>query len=137
MRVVVDCNVLVSAAMSPSTCREALSEITRFHTLLYCRETLQEFLEVARYPRIRPYFPRVKKIVRVMLRIGVEVTPSAQPIDLPDPDDAVYLQTALAGQADVLITGNRRHFPFADYRGIRILSPREFLMLTQEQGDKG
>jgi putative PIN family toxin of toxin-antitoxin system len=133
MRVVVDCNVLVSAAMSPSTCRQALAEIGRFHTLLYCRETLQELLEVANYPRIQPYFPRVKKIAGAMLRLGVEVRPSEEPIDLPDPDDAVYLQTALAGQADILVTGNRRHFPFAEYRGIR--KPREFLALTQAQAE--
>ena len=70
-----------------------------------------------------------------MLRLGVEVKPVDDPVDLPDPDDAVYLQTALAGQADILITGNRKHFPFEEYRGIRIVSPREFLMLTQEQGE--
>lgn len=134
MRVVVDCNVLVSAAMSPSTCRRCLSEIARSHTWLYSRATLQEFLEVAQYTHIKPYFPRVKKIIKVMLRLGVEVRPVDDPVDLPDPDDAVYLQTALAGQADILITGNRKHFPFEEYRGIRIVSPREFLMLTQEQG---
>ena len=72
------------------------SEIARFHTLLYCRETLQELLAVAKYARIQPYLPRVKKIAGTMLRLGVEVRPSEEPIDLPDPDDAVYLQTALA-----------------------------------------
>jgi uncharacterized protein len=136
MRVVVDCNVLVSAAMSPSTCREALSEITRFHTLLYSRETLQEFLEVANYARIQPYFPRIKKIVGAMLRLGVEVWPSGEPIDLPDTDDAVYLQTALAGQADILVTGNRKHFPFADYRASASCRRGSFWRSRRRNGSK-
>lgn len=134
MRVVIDCNVLVSAAMSPTTCRQALNEAARFHALLYSRETLRELLRVADYKRIRPFSRRVRKIARTLLRLGVEVRPAAEPVALPDPDDAVYLQTALAGQAEVLVTGNRRDFPFAEYQGVRILSPREFLELTQASG---
>lgn len=129
MRVVLDCNVLISAAISNSTCRQLLDEVARAHTLLYSQETLQEFLAVIRYTHLKPYHPRAKQILKLMLQIGVEVRPVEEPITLPDPDDATYLQTALAGQAEVLVTGNRKHFPFAEYRGIRILSPREFLDL--------
>jgi putative PIN family toxin of toxin-antitoxin system len=101
MRIVVDCNVLVSAAISRSTCRQVLDEVARFHTLCYSHETLHEFLRVSKYTYIKPYFPRVQKIVKTMLRVGIEVIPSEQSIDLSDPDDAVYLQTALAAKAEI------------------------------------
>ncbi|MGF1615051.1 MAG: putative toxin-antitoxin system toxin component, PIN family [Gammaproteobacteria bacterium] len=131
MRIVIDCNVLVSAALSRSTCRQVLNEVARAHTLCYSHETLHEFLRVSKYTYIKPYFPRVQKIVKTMLRVGIEVIPSPQSIDLPDPDDAVYVQTALTAQADILITGNLKHFPFESYEGVRILSPRAFLSLVQ------
>lgn len=131
MRVVLDCNVLVSAAISDSTCRKLLDGVARTHTLLYSRETVQEFVTVMGYTHLKPYHPRAKQILKLMLQIGVEVRPAEEPIDLPDPDDAVYLHTALAGKADVLVTGNQKHFPFPRYRGIHILSPREFLDLLE------
>ncbi len=46
---------------------------------------------------------------------------------LPDPTDESFLETALAGKADCLITGNAKHFPFSKRQGIAVLSPREFL----------
>lgn len=132
MRIVVDCNVLVSATMSRSACRQVLDEVARSHTLCYSHETLHEFLRVSKYTHIKPYFPRVQKIVKTMLRVGIEVIPLQQFVDLPDPDDAVYLQTALAAKAEVLITGNLKHFPFESYEGVKILSPRAFLNLVHD-----
>jgi putative PIN family toxin of toxin-antitoxin system len=133
MKVVLDCNVLVSAAISRSTCRQLFDEVARFHTFFYSREMLQEFLAVMKYTHLRPYYPRAKQIIKMVLRLGVEVRPAAVSIELPDPDDAVYLQTALAAKAEVLVTGNRKHFPFDDYQGIKILTPRELLSLLQQK----
>jgi putative PIN family toxin of toxin-antitoxin system len=133
MRIVVDCNVLVSAAISRSTCRQVLNEVTRSHTLYYSHETLNEFLRVSKYTYIKPYFPRVQKIVKTMLRVGIQVIPSQRSIDIPDPDDAVYLQTALAAKADILITGNLKHFPFDNYESVKILSPRKFLTFIRSE----
>ena len=45
---------------------------------------------------------------------------------LPDPDDDLVLETAVNGQAEALITFNRRHFePAAARFGIEILAPAE------------
>jgi predicted nucleic acid-binding protein len=48
-------------------------------------------------------------------------------IDLPDPDDEPFLEVAIAGRVEAIVTGNKRHFPKKDYKGVRILSPAEFL----------
>ncbi|MGA8185450.1 MAG: PIN domain-containing protein [Terriglobia bacterium] len=120
-----------TAAISRSTCQQVLNEVTRPHTLCYSHAMLREFLRVAKYTQIKPYFPRVQKTVKTMLRVDIEVVPAEQSIDLPDPDDAVYLRTALAANAEILITGNLKHFPFESYEGVKILSPRAFLSLTR------
>lgn len=49
-----------------------------------------------------------------------------------DPDDNMVLACAQEGMATHLVTGNKKHFPFSDYKGIKILSPREFLSLLQK-----
>ncbi len=46
---------------------------------------------------------------------------------LPDPNDDLVLEVAVAGQVDALVTYNRKDFVGADSFGIRILSPQEFI----------
>jgi predicted nucleic acid-binding protein len=41
--------------------------------------------------------------------------------------DEIYVSTAIAAQADALITGNRRHFPAELLCGTVILTPAEAL----------
>ena len=44
-----------------------------------------------------------------------------------DPDDDKFLETALAGGADFLVTKNLKHFPRKSYQGIRIVNVATFL----------
>jgi hypothetical protein len=47
-------------------------------------------------------------------------------VNLPDPDDAPFIEVALA--ADVpLVTGNERHFPAETQGGCLVLSPAGFV----------
>lgn len=56
---------------------------------------------------------------------GQRVTPaSISDANLPDPDDASFIATALAAGC-AIVTGNARHFP--DDRGVAILSPAQCL----------
>ena len=54
---------------------------------------------------------------------------SVQSLSLPDPEDRPFLEVALAGNADCLVTGNLRHFPAVACRGLPVVSPRAFLDL--------
>ena len=49
-----------------------------------------------------------------------------------DPDDNMVLACAEEGMATHLVTGNRKDFPFDGYKGIQILTPREFLNLIEK-----
>jgi len=45
-----------------------------------------------------------------------------------DPNDEMILECALAGEADVIVTGDKKHLlPLRNFRGISILSPADFL----------
>ncbi len=46
----------------------------------------------------------------------------------PDPDDEMVLECALAGEADFIVTGDKKHLlPLREFRGTRIISPSDFL----------
>lgn len=48
-----------------------------------------------------------------------------------DPDDNMVLACAEEGVATHLVTGNTKHFPFVDYKGIKVVTPREFLSFLE------
>jgi putative PIN family toxin of toxin-antitoxin system len=57
-----------------------------------------------------------------------------RPVPLPkrvcrDPDDDVVLGTAVAGRADLIVTGDDDRLVRKRFSGIRILSPRKVLEL--------
>ncbi|MCK4447744.1 MAG: putative toxin-antitoxin system toxin component, PIN family, partial [Candidatus Marinimicrobia bacterium] len=45
---------------------------------------------------------------------------------LPNPDDNPFLEVALAGNTEYLVTGNINHFPSNLCQGIKIVSPSNF-----------
>jgi predicted nucleic acid-binding protein len=49
-----------------------------------------------------------------------------------DPADNKFLECALACQADFLITGNIRHFPFKEFHQTRVVNPGDFIELIGE-----
>ncbi len=49
-----------------------------------------------------------------------------------DPDDNMVLACAEEGLATHLVTGNNKDFPFNEYKGIQIMTPREFLKLFKK-----
>lgn len=48
-------------------------------------------------------------------------------VTLPDPWDQMFIEVAVASQADFLVTGNLKHFPEEAREGVTVASPREFL----------
>lgn len=68
-------------------------------------------------------------------RVGI----SADVVDVAThPEDDVVLATGISGQADFLVTGDRQLQRLGSYRGVNIVSPREFLDLLDrlEQDDE-
>ena len=126
MRVVVDCNVLVAAARIAGTCRRVIDTVVRHHEIVLSEPILSEYKAVAE----RPKHVRYRDILRANLseieRLAIIVEPAGVVFGLRDPDDEVYLATAMAGGA-VLITGNHRDFVKQQYGPVEVCSPRSFL----------
>jgi predicted nucleic acid-binding protein len=65
-------------------------------------------------------------------RLAVWVEPTLlQPAVCRDPDDDWVLATALAGEAEAIVSGDEDPLILGEHAGIAILSPRRFLELVQ------
>lgn len=134
MRVVLDTNVLLAALISPHGPPDAIYRAWRAgrFELLTSLAQLDELRRVSRYPKLKAILPahRVGAMVNNMQRaIVLEHLPDLPPdIELADAGDAFLLATALAGKADVLVTGDRRAglLQLNSYRGTRMVNPAHF-----------
>ena len=129
MIVVLDTNVLVSGLLRPHSKPATILRLVATGVLrvAYDERILAEYREVL----ARPKFPFPTDRIRVFLdQIETEgEAVAALPLkpDLPDPDDAPFLEVAVAARADALITGNPRHYPARTRHGISVLDPAAFL----------
>jgi putative PIN family toxin of toxin-antitoxin system len=128
VRIVLDCNVVVAAARTGGVCRSVLLKVVRDHELILSTPIIREYRSVGARPKHKPYHATMLAITDRLERVALLVEPRPGSLfGLIDPDDEIYLATALAGQAEVLITGNIRHFPALRYGPIAILRPAAFL----------
>lgn len=130
LRVVVDTNVLISAALSlEGSSRKALDWIAENAVLLSSGTTLEEFVSRMRRPKFEPYVnPEDREAyIEWIVRHSepVEVTKEIQACR--DPDDDKFLELAVSGGADVIVSGDGDLQALDPFRGVPILSPDELL----------
>lgn len=132
MRIVIDTNILISAllsARSPAAQLLLLWRQGRFD-LLICREQLDEIRRVTRYPKIRERLtPAVAgRLVRDLRRIALQIDHLPSVAICNDPFDDYLLALTQAGEADYLITGDKRDLlAIGRFGRTRIISIRHFL----------
>ncbi len=131
-RLVIDTNVfvsgLISGAGSPAQILKAIRHRKLIH--LVSDPVVEEYLRVLDYPQIR----RFKKITdEFVADIAAYLVYQTERVELvstfrlsPDPDDDVFLQTAVDGQADWLVTNDKADLlSLGEVEGIPIVSARD------------
>jgi putative PIN family toxin of toxin-antitoxin system len=114
MRVVLDTHVLLAALISPYGCPDAIYRAwkARRFELITSAIQLDELRRVSRYPKLKAILPahRVGTMINHLqsARVLGELPPVPEAWALFDPSDEYLLAMALAGEADVLVTGDRR-----------------------------
>src|SRR5687767_1264965 len=72
---------------------------------------LAEYGEVLARPRFGFNPVDVALLLADLNALGEHVAAQASGLSVPDPDDLPFIEVALAGRAEALVTGNVRHFP--------------------------
>jgi len=128
MKVVFDTNILVSALVFPGGRAEAalLRIIQEHDQLLLSKPILDELLGVL----ARKFSRDAEELARIAVFLS-ELALTVRPrqklrVVVDDPDNRV-LECALAGRADAIVTGDSALLELGEFRGVRVISLREYL----------
>jgi uncharacterized protein len=128
VKVVFDTNILVSALVFPGGSGEAALQriVEELDELVISKPILDELLGV-----LARKFSRDGE---ELARVAVSISELARPVKprrkirlLKDDPDNRILECAMTGRADATVTGDKKLLEIGQYRGVRILSLREYL----------
>ena len=134
MKVVLDTNVVVSGFLNPYGAPGSLVGFAAAGNLTLCYDArvLSEYREVLLRPKFNLEAEAVDDFLAQIEAEGEAVIAAPLPHHLPDKTDEPFLEVALSGRAECLITGNHDGFPARLCLSMRILSPTEFLNIFRK-----
>ncbi len=136
MKIVIDCNVLISAGLTDGTCRKVLIYTLQKCEIYTSEEILLEYLLVIRRPKFKKYIEKLEDLIQLYADASIIKSVTDCPYKLPDPEDTKYLSLALDTQSHYLITGNISDFPNKKYDKTKIVLPRDFYNQVIQKQEK-
>ena len=134
VRVVLDTNALVSRLLVPkSVPAQAVTKALRIGDILVSESTLNELADVLARPKFDAYvsIEERQEFIRLLGRV-VEIVPVVYTVHAcHDPNDDKFLDVAVNGEANFLVTGDNDLLILNPFREIRIVSPAAFLDIRE------
>lgn len=134
IRAVLDANVFVSAVLSPKGIPAQIVAAwrdERFH-LVASEAILEEIDRVLHYPKIRRRHrwteEQIQVFVEYLARLAI-LTSGERMVKVisEDPSDNRYIECAIQGEVEYLVSGDQHLLGLGAYQEIRIVTPRDFL----------
>lgn len=126
MKITLDTNVLIAAFAAKGTCAELLEHCEREHEIVLSRHILGE-LRAKLEERLGLDAREATEVVSLIEGVARLVEPVVVPKDAcRDATDLPVLGTAVAGDCQALITGDKDLLDLVDYLGIPIVRPADF-----------
>ena len=129
-RVVVDTNVLISAALRRHGAPRAALEAIRAAggSLLFSDETIEELKTCIQRPKFDRYVSREDRALYVaqLEAVAEWVSIVGAKLGCRDPEDDKLLETALMGSASCIVTGDEDLLTMSPFQGIPLVRPADF-----------
>jgi len=131
LRLVIDTNILVSAALKPDGLQRTvlLLAITKPARLYVSAAIVAEYREVLARPELKIRKALRQQLLDLIRNRAHLVSPTRRLRVAKDPDDDKFLECADAARADYLLTGNQRHFP-RFWKKTKVITSREFICIV-------
>ncbi len=131
LRLVIDTNVLVSAALKPESLQRTvlLLALTKPARLYVSDPIFKEYAEVLSRPELRIRKGARQQLLQLIKNHSYLVAPLRRLAVTADPDDNMFIECADQAGADYLITGNQKHFP-TFWKKTKVITSREFVAMV-------
>lgn len=129
-RIVADTNCLLSRLLLPASVPgQAVRQAVEHGILLVSEATMNELADVLSRPKFDRYVSLEdrQQFLRLLGRVAEFVASVYTVRECRDPEDDKFLEVALGGKADLILTGDADLLTLNPWRGIAILSPAEYL----------
>jgi len=129
MKIVCDTNVLVSGILFGGHARQIILLVSRGKlTNFISDDILHEAKDVLSRPKFKLSPQQLIAIIALFRDTFELVSPVQQHKEVQsDPDDDRILDAAVEAQAEIIVSGDKHLLSLGLWRGIRILSPAEFI----------
>jgi len=133
VKVVFDTNIFISAFAIPGGSAEKaiLKIIENDIHLVISKAIIHELLDVL----ARKFGRDAEELARVAVylsELGETVSPKRKIKILKDDPDNRILECAIAGRADMIVTGDQAMLRLGEYEGVRIITLKEFLQTSNK-----
>jgi putative PIN family toxin of toxin-antitoxin system len=134
MRVVLDTNVVVSAHLKAGGLEDQTLRLVFQRVVTACasESIFEEYFRVLGSPRLGLNPAKVRTSLDHLRKQAVFVNPIATLNVCSHEPDNRFLECAEAAKADVLVTGNKKHFPAA-WKTTKVMNARQFLELIADE----
>ena len=126
MRLLLDTNVLIAAFIARGVCSELFEHCVRQHALIASGFILHEFQDklVEKFDFSRQEAREARELLAARV-VALEPDPLQESV-CRDADDDNILAAAVAGDCACIVTGDKDLLSLGAFRGIDIISPRDF-----------
>jgi uncharacterized protein len=131
LRLVIDTNILVSAALKPEGLQRTVLVLamTRPARLYISQAILAEYREVLARREFKIRRGLRQQFLQLIKYRAQLVDPVRALQVTKDPDDNKFVECADAARTDYLVTGNQRHFP-RFWKKTKVITSREFISIV-------
>jgi uncharacterized protein len=131
LRLVLDTNIIVSAALKPDGLPRTvlLLALTKPARLYVTDAILAEYATVLARRELKIRRGLRQQLLQLIRSRAYRVNPARKLRVTPDPDDNMFLECADASRADYLVTGNQRHFP-RFWKKTKMITSLEFISVV-------
>lgn len=137
-RVVIDTNVLISAALlDDSVPARARNHAIRYGQLVATEQTFAELTGRLLEPKFDRYVSRAtRETFLKRLQPIIEIVPVIQVVRAcRDPRDDMFLEAAVNGRADAVVTGDKDLLALHPFAGIAIVTPSNYLAMVEPESE--
>jgi putative PIN family toxin of toxin-antitoxin system len=128
MRVVLDTNIVVSSALGGALELILDKWAEDVFTVIVTSDILSEYFEVLNRPKFMLTQATIDRIIRYSYQFAEFVVPEERIHFVEaDPKDDKFLEAAIAGRADFIVSGDAHLLELMEFRTIPILIARDFI----------